>query len=187
MAFGPIGYPSGGVADDALPTGSTRDKVTSPGAAARRPVERHLRLTGRHRPPYATTSLAPDTPLAHDNDVARIALALTAFVFAVGCAAQPASTKDTQTWAKSYAETTCADWINSMDVHQKFVMAGDLLLALQRQSNADASIPSDTSIFNFVGDIGTVCASSTGSTAASEQVSDVAQLVYTQGESQYKP
>lgn len=70
---------------------------------------------------------------------------------------EPASTKYTQTWAKAYNQTTCADWRQQMDDHQQFVMAADMLLGAQRDDQPDAPIPPDRQIQKFLDAIDGTC------------------------------
>ena len=110
-------------------------------------------------------------------------LVLIALFVVAGCGgAGPASTKYTQTWAKPYGETTCADWRDVMDEHQKFVMASDILLTSQRKVKADAPIPDDALIGQFQGQIQGLCL-----TNPTDDVITAAFIVWTTGEDVFAP
>lgn len=105
----------------------------------------------------------------------------------LACGGSPASTKYTQTWTKSYGSTTCADWNTAMDDHQKFVMAGDMLLSAQKKDKPDATVPADSTINNFAADIGADCADTTGALSADQKdIPTIAAVVYLSS-SAYKP
>ena len=54
-----------------------------------------------------------------------------------------------QTWTTDYADTTCGDWARRMDDHQRFVMAGDILVALRRSDDIEPAMPSDRMIREY--------------------------------------
>lgn len=87
----------------------------------------------------------------------RLSVSLLLVLVVAACGGSPASTKYTQTWPKSYATTTCADWNGVMDQHQKFVMAGDMLLSEQKTVKPAAGIPSDALIDTFEAAIASSC------------------------------
>ena len=108
---------------------------------------------------------------------------VTALVVVVAaCGDGPAPTKYTQTWAKPYSTTTCADWRDAMGEHQKFVMAADILLTSQRKLKADAPIPSDQLIGQFQGQIQGLCL-----TYPTDEVSTAAYIVWTTGSDVFAP
>ncbi len=101
-----------------------------------------------------------------------------------GCGGSPDSTKFTQTWAKSYDVTTCTDWKNTMDNHQRFVAAGDMLLTIQNKRGGDGALPADDKISSFALDISDMCNAKVGEVAT---IIEIAPLVYVAFESEFKP
>ena len=112
----------------------------------------------------------------------RLTLILVVALAVAGCGGGTASTKYTQTWTKSYGTTTCADWRDVMDEHQKYVMASDILLTSQRKLTADAPIPDDALIGQFQGQIQGLCL-----THGTDDVTTVAFIVWTTGQDVFAP
>lgn len=75
-----------------------------------------------------------------------VAMALVILLAACG---SPTSTKYTQTWTKSYNTTTCSDWRDAMDEHQKFVMAADILYSSQKKVKPNVPLPDDALVGQF--------------------------------------
>ena len=72
----------------------------------------------------------------------------------VGCSDGPATYE--QTWQKSYATTTCAEWNSTMSDKQQFAAAGDLLWA-HLQDNGAKDRPDRSSIEGFQTVLGQGC------------------------------
>lgn len=85
----------------------------------------------------------------------RRVLAITAVVAA--CSSGPAAPATSrphaaptigpyqQTWTKSYGTTTCSEWIDLMDEHERFVAAADMLYAAWKGDGVDR-LPPDATI-----------------------------------------
>lgn len=69
---------------------------------------------------------------------------------------EPTVGKYEQTWTTPYGETTCDDWHNAMDDHERFVMSGDILVSLWRDAGSEA-FPEDPVIETYANGIGTAC------------------------------
>lgn len=74
----------------------------------------------------------------------------------LGPTPEPTIGKYEQTWKKPYENTRCGDWRRRMDDHQRFVMAGDMLLTLWQNEGADA-FPEDSVITAFAQGISNAC------------------------------
>lgn len=72
----------------------------------------------------------------------------------------PTVGKYTQTWTKSYATTTCVDWVDAMDAHERFVMAGDMLMGAQGTDVPNPPLPPDRQINAMRDGIHDVCSDS---------------------------
>lgn len=91
-----------------------------------------------------------------------VAALLIIVTLVAGCSAGPASTKFKQTWTKSYSQTTCGDWDDLMEPHQRFVMAGDFLLNIHQGEKGSTDpavvpIPPDNIINAFVAAMSNEC------------------------------
>ena len=95
----------------------------------------------------------------------------------------PESTKFKQTWTKSYDATTCADWRDVMDNHQRFVAAGDFLITL-RKKDGNGDLPPDEMIGAFALDMSDMCAAPAGQIAT---ILQLAPLVYLAFPEEFKP
>jgi hypothetical protein len=116
-------------------------------------------------------------------DVRRLIVALVVAALVVaGCGDGPASTKYKQTWSKAYSATTCADWRDVMDEHQKFVMAADILYTSQKKANPDVALPSDSLVGQFQGQIQGLCL-----THGKDDVVTVSFIVWTTGQDVFAP
>lgn len=103
-----------------------------------------------------------------------------AVVLAACSPAAPATTAPTpgkyeQTWTVSYSETTCTQWADEMNDHERFVMAGDMLLGA-RKGDGDGSLPSDALIGEFQDAIQNVCANEGGELGV--KVAETAASIY---------
>lgn len=93
-----------------------------------------------------------------------LAVATAALVLA-GCSSggatddeiDPVPDKYTQTWATSYAETTCEDWNTRMTSGQQFAAAADILTAARNKIDGGTGLPGDPLISEFQGGVTTVC------------------------------
>ena len=90
-------------------------------------------------------------------------------------AAAPTPGKYEQTWTVAYSDTTCAQWASEMNEQQRFVMAGDMLLAA-RKGDGDASLPPDALINKFQDAIQNVCANEGGKLGV--KVAETAAAIY---------
>ncbi len=61
-----------------------------------------------------------------------------------------------QTWTKTYATTTCADWNSRMTDHEQYVMAADFLTVFHQSDGIDG-VPSDTDIGYWVAGLTAAC------------------------------
>lgn len=97
----------------------------------------------------------------------------------VGCGGSADSDKYKQSWSQPYDKTDCQEWAKDMDEHQRFVMAADLLLTLQRKQEAGAAIPSDALVDRFVTALDEVCDDTDAAIAAEDRpVLEMAPLAY---------
>jgi len=109
-------------------------------------------------------------------------LLITLLVVA-GCGDGPTSTKYVQTWTKPYGDTTCADWRDAMDNHQRYVAAADMLLTLRKKDGA-GEIPTDEMIGAFALDLSDICSAPAGEVAT---IAEIAPLVYIAFPDEFKP
>lgn len=65
--------------------------------------------------------------------------------------------KYTQTWAKSYSETTCEDWNDSMSNAQQFAAAADILTSARDKIDGATGLPPDSLITEFQDGVTNVC------------------------------
>lgn len=112
-----------------------------------------------------------------------LVLAVTASIAACG-GGSPDSTKYKQTWTKGYDLTTCSDWLNVMDDHQRFVGAGDILVAVRKKDGGN-DLPSDDLIRGFAVDVSDMCAAPAGQVASS--ILEIGPLVYVAFRDKYRP
>ncbi|MFE1735236.1 hypothetical protein ACFW6X_34715 [Streptomyces bacillaris] len=74
-------------------------------------------------------------------------------------AAQPEATKPgkyEQTWATPYSSTTCGDYLTTLDDHQQWVLAADMLSGA-RKVDGGTDLPDDTEVDRFQQDMATAC------------------------------
>jgi hypothetical protein len=62
-----------------------------------------------------------------------------------------------QTWATPYSETTCADWDSTMNDHEQWVAAADMLTGARNKGDGGDGMPSDALIDEFQSGITTAC------------------------------
>lgn len=108
-----------------------------------------------------------------------------ALLYTTACSAGTGSgaaddSKYTQTWAKPYSSTTCADYLNEMTSKQQWVAAADMLTSV-RKVDGGTRLPADGLVARFRSDVATGCQSE--STAA---IGDVAVVIYKLADS-YQP
>lgn len=65
--------------------------------------------------------------------------------------------KYTQTWAKSYSETTCEDWNDRMTIAQQFAGAADILTSARNKIGGATGLPPDSLITEFQDGVTNVC------------------------------
>jgi hypothetical protein len=116
--------------------------------------------------------------------IAAAAVAIGVLVSACGDGGSPDSTKFKQTWSKSYDETTCTDWLDLMDNHQRFVAAGDQLIVL-RKRDGNGELPPDDMIGAFALSMSDICRAPAGDLARS--ILEIGPLVYIAFPEQFKP
>lgn len=85
----------------------------------------------------------------------RLLVALAAIAALAGCSGGAATYE--QTWPKSYATTSCAEWNSKMSDRQQFAAAGDLLWK-HLQGNGAKDRPDRASIEGFQTVLGQSCA-----------------------------
>ncbi|MEW2250408.1 hypothetical protein AB0907_24075 [Streptomyces sp. NPDC006975] len=85
-----------------------------------------------------------------------------------------------QTWTVPYSNTTCGDYLNNMDDHQRWVAAADMLVGA-RKTDGGSGLPADSEVTRFQEDISTACRAS-----ADLKTTEVAVSVYLV-DSSYKP
>jgi hypothetical protein len=61
-----------------------------------------------------------------------------------------------QTWRTPYGSTTCGEFLNMMDDHQRWVTAADMLVSARKVDGVTA-LPADTEVARFQGDMATAC------------------------------
>ena len=81
-----------------------------------------------------------------------------------------------QTWRKQYATTMCRDWTTEMNAHERFVMSGDMLLAVQRHDDSQAPLPPDSQINTMRDAIQGVCSGPPANLG--RRIADVAVSLY---------
>lgn len=62
-----------------------------------------------------------------------------------------------QTWGKNYADTTCADWNDTMTDEQQFAASADILASAWAKIEGSDEFPTDLQIEDFQRGIGNVC------------------------------
>jgi hypothetical protein len=67
------------------------------------------------------------------------------------------TSKYTQTWAKAYSDTTCADWNTRLTSAQQFAASADMLAGARNKGDGGTGLPSDALIDEFSGGITNVC------------------------------
>jgi hypothetical protein len=65
--------------------------------------------------------------------------------------------KYVQTWATSYSETTCADWLGEMTSGQRWAAAADILTSARNKIDGGEGLPPDSLITEFEGGLTNVC------------------------------
>lgn len=71
-----------------------------------------------------------------------------------------------QTWAKSYAATTCAEWRSTMTSQQQWAAAADMLTAARNKDGEKSRMPPDDLITKFQGGVGNACSATSTSNIA---------------------
>lgn len=80
-------------------------------------------------------------------------------------------------WSKTAGATTCADWINVMNVDQRQLLAQALLSFFWTNDGA-AQEPPDATVTQFGNAIGTLCADPQASGAGRVSISTAGTFVY---------
>lgn len=120
---------------------------------------------------------------------AGIALLLTAPLLLAGCSSSPSTAsavddgKFTQTWPQDYSDTTCTDWGSAMTEKQQFVAAADMLASARSKDGAD-TLPPDSLIDAFQGDVTEACSAGA---AAGWALNEMGASLYLIGRDQYAP
>lgn len=70
--------------------------------------------------------------------------------------ATPKAAKYTQTWRTPYDATTCGEFLNIMDDHQRWVTAADMLTGA-RKTDGVTTLPADSEVNRFQADMATAC------------------------------
>lgn len=89
--------------------------------------------------------------------------------------------KYTQTWATSYASTTCTDWTTRMTAPQRWAAAADMLTGARNKGDGGTGLPSDALVTTFMGGIGTACVVETMT------ITDVAVGLYMTERARFQP
>lgn len=71
--------------------------------------------------------------------------------------AEVASSRYTQTWSQSYAETSCDEWNLEMTSAQQFAAAADILTSARNKIDGGVGLPPDAMIGEFQAGITNVC------------------------------
>ncbi|WP_432114030.1 hypothetical protein [Streptomyces sp. S1] len=61
-----------------------------------------------------------------------------------------------QTWTTPYSSTTCGDYLTTLDDHQQWVLAADMLSGARKVDGA-TDLPEDTDVDRFQQDMATAC------------------------------
>jgi hypothetical protein len=108
------------------------------------------------------------------NDTALWLIGAVAVLFAVVCATSTAgsdsdagdtgtgdigaqTSKYEQTWSKSYSETTCGEFMESMAPQQRSAAAADMLTGARNKGDGGEGLPPDRLIDEFESGLDTVC------------------------------
>lgn len=117
------------------------------------------------------------------------AAAVAVLLSCTGCGSVAESgtskSKYTQTWSKSYADTTCAEWNSAMTDRQRFAAAADMLTGARNKGDGGSGLPPDSLIVRFQTDVSQGC--SVPATADQLSVADAGAAVYLLGRDSYKP
>ncbi|MFJ4852407.1 hypothetical protein [Streptomyces sp. NPDC088730] len=70
--------------------------------------------------------------------------------------ATPKAAKYEQTWRTPYDATTCGEFLNMMDDHQRWVTAADMLTGARKADGA-TTLPADSEVTRFQADMATAC------------------------------
>lgn len=89
--------------------------------------------------------------------------------------------KYTQTWAKSYGETMCAEWLNEMTPGQRFAASADMLAGARNKGDGGTGLPDDELIDEFTGDVDTAC------DAGATNLAEAGAISYLNERSHYRP
>lgn len=111
-----------------------------------------------------------------------IGLAVLAGGCSSGTGAGSGPGKFDQTWTKKIGNTTCGDWRGSMNQHEKFVAAADMLTSSRTADGGKEAVPPDSLINDFAAKISTACEPD-----AHQGVSDIAATVYIVARTKYGP
>jgi hypothetical protein len=87
-----------------------------------------------------------------------------------------------QTWTKSYGLTTCGDWNDMMTDSQQWGAAADMLASARKKWDGGESLPSDSLVTRFQGDITNAC-----SVDDNHQLPEIAVGIYLIGRDRYSP
>jgi hypothetical protein len=88
-----------------------------------------------------------------------------------------------QSWAKSYSDTTCADWQSVMTPDQRHAAAADILTAARNKIDSGTGLPPGSLVTSFENDISQGCTA-----IPTETVTDVGFGIYhLTGHDTYKP
>lgn len=71
--------------------------------------------------------------------------------------ADDASSRYTQTWSQSYAETSCDEWNLEMTSAQQFAAAADILTSARNKIDGGAGLPPDALTSEFQAGVTNVC------------------------------
>ncbi|MFD6474394.1 hypothetical protein ACFWEH_12950 [Streptomyces anulatus] len=111
---------------------------------------------------------------------------VTALLALTGCSSEPepytpaGPGKYEQTWTTPYSSTTCGDYLNTLNQHQRWVLAADMLSGA-RKADGTSTLPDDTDVDRFQQDMANACKAE-----ATAKTTEVGATLYTLDPT-YKP
>ena len=103
-----------------------------------------------------------------------------------GCASSSGDpSKYAQSWTKSYAQTTCQDWTDSMTDQQKFAASADILSSARDKVDGGSGVAPDDLIRAFESEIDDACAPPQPDPTAT--LTDVTLFIYQADHAQFGP
>lgn len=94
------------------------------------------------------------------------------------------SNKYTQTWTKSYTDTSCDDWISQMTDKQQWAAAADMLAGARDKGDGGTGVPDDDLVTDFRDGVTNVCGAPAD---VSESIAEVAAGLYLTERDRFAP